>query len=255
MTARPAFRRAIAIHGRDGVVEAEMEDDFHRFGVTVRHDGLRALRIEARAHRYPWVTCQEAPAALTALEGVALSANPAALFSHADPRHHCTHLFELAALALAHAARGDGRRLYEAEVTDPEQGARAARLTQDGQLVMEWRLHDDRITAPPEYAGRAAGSFRSGGLAALDPDLAERLLILRRVVQTAGGRAMNVDAYATAAAMGRPPACYSLQPAIAGRARRIPLTHRDWSDFPSLLRSLGPWSHLDTGQGPGGQAD
>ncbi len=238
MTPEPAFRRAITIQGRDGVVEAEMEDDFHRFGVTVRHDGVRALRVQARADRYPWATCQEAPAALAALEGVDLPLNPAALFRAADPRVHCTHLFELAALALAQAARGDGQRRFEAEVTDPEGPFRAARLVQDGELVLEWRLQGDVITAPPAYAGRAAASFGSRALSELEPDLAERLLVLRRVVQTSRGRGLDVDAYPNAAAMKRPAECYSLQPANAGRARRIVGTHRDWPDLASLTESL-----------------
>lgn len=238
MTPAPAFRRAISIRGRDGVVEAELADDFHRFGVSVRHDGRHALAVEAGAGRYPWATCVEAPAALEALAGATLSANPAALFQHADPRAHCTHLFELAALAMAQAARGDGARLFEAEVTDPDDGVRLARLFQDGGLVMEWRLQDDLITAPPTYAGRAAASFRSAALAELEPDLAERLLILRRVVLTARGRAMDVDAYPTAAAMRRPAECYSLQPANAGRARRVADNFRDWPDRQTLLAAI-----------------
>ena len=238
MSEAPAFRRAISIRGRDGVVGAELEDDFHRFGVTLHHDGRTVTHIEARAGRYPWATCAEAPAALATLAGVALASDPTALFRHADPRAHCTHLFELAALAIAQAARGDGTRLYEAEVTDPDDGVRTARLFQDGDLALEWRLLDDMITAPEAYAGRTVAAFGSRALAELEPALAERLLILRRVVQTARGRAMDVDAYATAADMRRPAECYSLQPANALRARRIPGTHRDWRDRQTLARSI-----------------
>ncbi len=238
MSEAPAFRRAISIRGREDVVDAQLEDDFHRFGVTLHHDGRVVTRVEARAGRYPWATCAEAPTALASLAGVALSGDPTALFRQADARAHCTHLFELAALAIAQAARGDGSRLYEAEVTDPDDGVRTARLFQDGDLVLEWRLFDDLITAPEAYAGRAIASFGSRALAALEPALAERLLILRRVVQTARGRAMDVDAYATAADMRRPAECYSLQPANAARARRIPGTHRDWPDRQTLTRAL-----------------
>ena len=235
-----AFRRAILIESRAREVSAELEDDFHRFGVTLHHDGDRVVGVEGRAHRYPWVTCLEAPTALRALEGVALAANPATLFRHADPRAHCTHLFELAALALAQATRGPGVRRFEAEVTDPQEGVRLAQVLEDGELVLEWRLSEDLITAPPAYAGRAAGSFGSAVLAEVEPVLATRLLIMRRVVQTARGRQMDVDAYATAAEMRRPAACYSLQPSNAGRARRIPGSHRDWLDAPAVLQSLTP---------------
>jgi hypothetical protein len=234
----PAFRRAIVVRGAGGRVEADLEDDFHSFGVTLHHDRQVVRRIEARATRYPWATCLEAPGALAALEGAALRANPATLFQHADPRAHCTHLFELAALAMAQAARGDGERLFEAEVTDPEGETRTARLFRDGELAMAWRLASDVIDAPSPYAGEPLASFSSKRLTGLEPDEAETLLILRRVVQTARGRQMDVDAFATAAAMGRTAQCYSLQPPNAPRAARVTGSVRDWQNRPALRRSI-----------------
>ena len=244
MTARPAFRRAIFIRNQGGRVDADMEDDFHRFGVTLRHDSRVVRGVEARADRYPWATCLEAPLALNALEGVAVSADPTAVFRHADPRLHCTHLFELAALALAQAARGEGSRLYEAEVTDPVEGSRTARLFLDGSLALEWRLAEDIVVEPALYAGRALSSFNSRVLAESPPALAEILLILRRVAQTARGRQINVDAFATAAEMGRPAQCYSLQPANAARAARVKGSVRDWPDRDALLSSAAHNSRL-----------
>jgi hypothetical protein len=232
----PAFRRAIVIRGAGGRVEADLEDDFHSFGVTLHHDGHTVRCVEARATRYPWATCLEAPVALAALEGAAIRANPATLFQHADPRAHCTHLFELAALAIAQAARGDGERLFEAEVTDPEGESCTARLFRDGELTLAWRLTGDVIDAPSPYAGEPLAGFSSKRLAGLEAEEAETLLILRRVVQTARGRQMDVDAFATAAAMGRPAQCYSLQPPNATRATRVTGSIRDWPNRP-VLRS------------------
>lgn len=239
MTESPAFRRVILIVAGASAVSAELEDDFHRFGVTLNHDGRQVTRVVARAHRYPWVTCLEAPAALAALEGVAVARDPTTLFRHADARSHCTHLFELAALALAQAARGEGARRYDVEVSDPRDQVRIACLRQDGEEVLEWRLLGDLLTAPAAYAGRDAGAFNSRALAEVEPDLAEHLLILRRVVMTARGRQMDVDLYASAAAMALPAACYSLQPENAPRARRILGSHRDWPDRETLFRSAG----------------
>lgn len=238
MTDGPAFRRAILIRGASGRVEADLEDDFHSFGVILHHDGQVVRRVEARATRYPWATCLEAPGALAALEGATLHANPATLFQHADPRLHCTHLFELAALALAQAARGDGERLFEAEVTDPDGETRGARLFRDRRLVLAWRLTGDVIDAPSPHAGEPLARFSSKRLASLDPDEAETLLILRRVAQTARGRQMDVDAFATAADMGRPAQCYSLQPPNAARALRVTGSIRDWPNRKTLRRSI-----------------
>jgi len=234
MTAGPAFRRAIVIRSAGGCVEADLEDDFHRFGVTLHHNTVAVLRVEARADRYPWATCLETPAALTALRGAPLSANPAALFGYADPR---LHLFELAALAVAQAARGEGRRSLETEVTDPANGVRYARLFQDGVLALEWRLAEDTILEPAADAGRTLASFNSRALMDLPPQRAEDLLILRRVAQTAKGRRMDVDAFAVAAELGRPAQCYSLQPANSARAARVKGSVREWPNREELLRS------------------
>jgi hypothetical protein len=234
-----AFRRAILIRATAGEVVADLEDDFHRFGVTLAHDGRRLAGLHPRAGRFPWATCAEAPRALEILAGAPVSAHPADLFRHADPRLHCTHLFELTALALAQAARGDGARLFEAEVTDSDRaGQRTARLFVDGSPVLTWRLEGETITDPPAFAGRTPSSFNSRALSEAEPDLAERLLVLRRAAQTALGRGVDVDAFPTAAAMDRPPACYSLQLANASRARRMTGSVRDWPDRTTLRASL-----------------
>jgi len=240
MTAPPnsTFRRAIRLLGFDDRVEAELEDDFHRFGLTLRHDGQRVLSVRGRAGRFPWVTCQQAPTALAALEGAALSRDPTILFRYTDPRQQCTHLFELAALAVTQAARGPGERLYETEVSDPVGGRRELRLFQDGVLVLEWRLAGDEILAPSSQAGRTVSSLGSRALAQLPPELAEQLLILRRVTQTATGRSVDLDAVPNAAALGAAGHCYSLQPAALPVAHRMVGSVRQWRDRATLLAAL-----------------
>lgn len=233
-----AFRRAILVEVGQASIEARLEDDFHRFDVRLTHDGRTVTAVEGQGERFPWATCQEAPSALNALVGAPVAADPTALFRHTEPRAQCTHLFELAALALAQWRHGCGRRLFEAEVSDPQGEARRVRLWRDGEQIAEWRLAGERIAAPAAYAGRGAGDFPSRGLAALPPDEAEALLILRRVIQTARARQMNVDAFPTAAAMGRPPYCYSLQPVNAVRAARRTGQTRDWPDRKALVDQL-----------------
>ena len=233
-----AFRRAVLIRVEQRRIEARLEDDFHRFGLALAHDDHQVTGTEGWADRYPWITCIEAPSALTALEGASLGAHPAALFRHADARLQCTHLFELAALALSEARHGPGERLFEAEVTDPQGGAVTASLFRDGAPALEWRLLNGRITAPAAHAGQEASAFTTRRLTDLPPEEAEALLILRRVVQTAQARQMNVDAFATAAAMGRTPQCYSLQPDAAQRAARVTGMVRDWASRAELAESI-----------------
>ena len=244
MSDGPAFRRAIILRGVAGRVDADLEDDFHSFGLSMSHDGLAITRVAARASRYPWATCCEAPAALAALEGAPIAANPSWLFRHADPRVHCTHLFELAALASAHAARGAGQRLFELEVSDPEDGSRTARLFVDGILAVDWRLRGDAIVSPASEAGRTLRDFTSRELVQMDAERAEQLLLLRRAAQTSRGRQIGVDAFASAAAMRGPAHCYSLQPRISLRATRCFGSVRDWPDRLSLRLAVTDTPHL-----------
>jgi hypothetical protein len=234
----PAFRRAIIVTIGEGRIDAELEDDFHRFGVTLHHDGAVVTEAEGRAIRYPWTTCPEAPNALAALAGSPLVADPTFLYRHTDPRAQCTHLFELAVVALSQAGRAPGERVFEASASDPEAGPRRAELRIDGALAAAWDLLGDVITAPAEYAGRAVNSLTSQGLSTLDPETALHMLILRRVALTARGRHFDVDAYATAAAMGRSPQCYSLQPENAVRGARVLGSHLDWPTRHTLIDAL-----------------
>src|SRR5215470_13550004 len=89
------FRRAFLLVAGEGRVVADMEDDFHRFRVTLAHDGAHVTGVRAEAFRYPWSECPGATAPLRALEGMPLSARPLAASRHADPRANCTHLFDL----------------------------------------------------------------------------------------------------------------------------------------------------------------
>ena len=234
----PPFRRAILIDHRQGVVQADLEDDFHRFGVTLTHDGETIVGVEGRAGRFPWLTCAEAPGALVALIGARVSRDATAIFRLTDPRLQCTHLFELSALAIAEAARGEGQTLLEAEVEDLAEGGRTARVFRDGALAMEWRIENDIIVAPAAYAGRKPSDFNSRTIADAPPDLAPILLIMRRVAGLAMARRFDVDAFGSAAEMSRSPACFSLQPANAPRARRMTGSIRVWPDRATLAASV-----------------
>ena len=99
------YRRRIRLVSDEGRVRADLEDDFHRFGVALRHDGLRVVEARADARRFPWETCPGAGARIEELVGTPLVVRAVDLAAHTDPRLHCTHLYDLAAWARASAAR------------------------------------------------------------------------------------------------------------------------------------------------------
>src|SRR3954453_19153948 len=97
----------------------DMEDDFHRFGIPLHHDGELVTEVVGEGTRYPWTTCPGAVEPLRALSGAPLTTRLSALGEYAPARQNCTHLFDLTGLAVAHAARGNATtRVYDVAIPD-----------------------------------------------------------------------------------------------------------------------------------------
>jgi hypothetical protein len=229
------YRRAIRLQAGDGRATGEIEDDFHHFRVTVTYADSRVTGAEGQAVRYPWSQCPMAGAALAGLVGLPVGPDPTAVYRHTDPLGQCTHMLEVAGLAVTQAARGPGERRYDVVVTDPVGGQVEAELTCDGAVLARWTLQDGVITAPAERAGHRPSALRSTVLRELPPQEAETLLILRRALPLAGSRSWDVDRFATAADMGREPSCYVFRPGVAEHAERRHGSVRDFSAGPGPL--------------------
>src|SRR5262245_49871646 len=112
-----AYRRRIAIETTEpGIVVARLEDDFHDFIVTLRHDGALVESVTCRSERWPWSTCPSAAESLGALAGMPLSRRFTAAGRWTDPKQNCTHQFDAACHAITHAAWGRTRRCYDVEI-------------------------------------------------------------------------------------------------------------------------------------------
>jgi hypothetical protein len=215
-------------------VSGAMEDDFHRFHLELRHDGERVVEMRGEAVRFPWTECPGANVPLKSLEGMALSAHANAGARHTDPRSNCTHLFDLACLAITHAARGSGRRLYDITVPDRIEGRTQATLHRDGELLLDWNLKGNAISAEPPFEGvRLAKSNFVGWVEEhLDPELGEAALALRRACFISMGRERNLDESPTA--MDYMPlakgSCHSFTPGIAEKTERMLGTTLEFTD-------------------------
>jgi len=257
---RPAgdgiYRRRIVVRRHDGhVVTGAMEDDFHHFHVEVTHDGSRVTRVDSRAERGPWTTCADAVEPLRLLAGVELSTSPTVLRER-DARSNCTHLFDLAGLAITHAARTRpgadssaerrhdlrAARRYDLSVDEAAaarpDGSRTATLWVDGALRLRWDFDDDGIVAPAEWtpAPLRAG-FLKWAAARLDHETAESAIVLRRGLDISKGRDLDLDEVGVAAELAdfTAPVCHSLAPGIADHAVRIRGSARDFTEQPELL--------------------
>ena len=103
-----AYRRRIVLHARHGIVTGTILDSYHEMRCTLRHDGIVVSAIDGEVCRAPFTTCPAAPAALAELVGLPLATPRRMLYGAGRPGRNCTHLFDIAALAMG-AGGGGGR--------------------------------------------------------------------------------------------------------------------------------------------------
>lgn len=226
------FRRRIQINARrspeGGEVRAALEDDFHHFRVALLHRNGIVAKVSAEAPRHPFSACPEASAALAGLGGMGLDPIANSVSRHTDASLQCTHMFDLAGLAIALAARGDEYRRYDIEVPRYEDGRTQARLARDDGFQLKWDIRDSSILSPAPYTGV---NIREGmarwALSTLPADESEAALVLRRCAIISLGRNKDIDQEVHARPTGR---CYAQQPERAHQAIRIVGSTWDFSE-------------------------
>jgi len=222
---RGAYRRQIRLISESGAVRGELEDDFHHFRAVMRHRGGKVSRLEGQGVRVPWTTCPDALAALEQLEGRALSRSLRTLARGIDRQSQCTHVFDLATLAITHASSGSQRRSYDISIPDRIHGHTRAWLGRDAQEFLCWELDDYVIAAPEPFQGRSIvdRSFGAWAESELDCDRAEAALVLRRACFISLGRRYDFARVEDAASFGAVigSACYTFSPQAVERARPI----------------------------------
>jgi hypothetical protein len=233
-SARGSLHRTVRVAVGDGEARAVVEDDFHRFRVTIGHEAGVVTRAEAEAFRFPYSLCPAAGERLTEIVGMAVTPLMADVFRRTDARLQCTHQFDLAALAVAAAARGTARR-YDVEVPDPVDGSTVATLDRDGARVMAWRVEAYAIAAPARFDGISLGAgFTDWVTANLDTDEAEAALVLRRGVFISRGRAM-IEALDRAPHAMTTGGCWVQQPGRSRTATREIGSARDFTGGAHVL--------------------
>ncbi|PXA82810.1 hypothetical protein DMC47_44905 [Nostoc sp. 3335mG] len=220
---QPGYRRRILIEPAPGCVTAELEDDYHRMVVTLRHADGVVSDVSSQMKRAPWTGC---PGAMEQLRRT-FEGHPLAAFARrGEKTRNCTHLHDLALFAAGHADEA-APIAYDIHVSDPADGVREARLDRDGALLLHWTLDGDRFLAPADLAGRRMHEL-GDWIAAQDKPTAEVARILRWASMIAQGRAMDMPAGmpATAWPLG---SCFHFQPEVARDSTRLPGADVDFS--------------------------
>lgn len=241
------YRRAIALYRDSSArVRAAVEDDPHAFAVTLEHDGSCVTDIAAEARRHPLTTCPEAAHELRALIGAPLADPLRTLGRWQNPRRHCTHMYDLAALAMVHALRDEPVRRYDLTIPDVVEGETTATLYRDGESVLAWTIRKGVIVTPQAYAGQKVfGGFTGWARGALaDPEF-EYAFLLQHAFLVAQSRIFDEEKAPLGPASldpMRPDSCYSYSTEHASRAWRVPGNRRDFtaSGNDALLRWFDP---------------
>ena len=245
-----SYRRRIRLATRTPeTIDAGVEDDFHHFRIRLHHDGRHVRKVEADALRIPWTACGDAGTALQVLEGMPLERSCLAVGRWTSAAQQCTHLFDLAGLAAAHAYRGisgdavSGRQ-YDAEIPYGfDRGARkVVRLWRDGTSVLTWTIEGDHVVEPPFSDVPFTGGFFRWADTTLVADDAEAAIVLRRACTIGMGRGMDQDSWSSAAdvSAGATGVCYSQQPERRDVALRVRGNILDFDASPDRLLSDFP---------------
>ena len=248
------YRRRIVLQADATRAFAALEDDFHHLYVDIAHDGHRVIDITGKTVRIPRSTCPGAVQKLLELKGRPLAEG----YGGIDARQQCTHLFDIARLAMTHGLRG-GRRQYDLTVPDAVDKASHPELRRDGQSILEWDVKDRYITGPEPYAGSEL--FGKADWKHLDPETLEAAMILRRAVWISYGR-RGAAAEREARKQGVPVetihhimptslmgACYSHQPGIYEEGVKYDDFTYDFTAHPDWL--LAELTTFDGGIPPG----
>ncbi|WP_066961235.1 DUF2889 domain-containing protein [Rhizorhabdus dicambivorans] len=182
-------RRRFRLINHAGRVEAHLSDEFHEMHCTLWHAGGIITDIDARAFRIPTTACPGAAVVLRELIGLPLAMPREELYEKARVRRNCTHMFDLAALAIAQAARPhEAGRVYDAAVPDETDAPVTVIVECDGQVIHRWLVRDHHIVEPEALAGRPLlRGFTRWAAETFEGDALEAAIVLERTCLIAQG--------------------------------------------------------------------
>lgn len=234
-----AYRRRVALHNTEGVTRIQMEDCNHGFVIQLQHDGERITRVQAEALRYPLSSCPGATTELEVFVDTPLAAQPTDLFHISSPKQHCTHLYDMLRLGIAHALRDTPERIYDVEVPDFKEGVSTATVFRDGQRIHHWAVDFNGITEPESLNGKPLfKGFSQWSQAVFAGDELEAAFVLQMGFFVARARMYDMSALDGQPADVLPVplgVCYSHQEERIAESIRMPGSTRDFSDTPEQL--------------------
>lgn len=231
------YRRRVRLLGQPGLVLAEMEDCNHGFRCRLYHDGSRITAIEPEALRTPLTTCVGALQPIQAMVGTPLDIDSRQLARAMNPRSQCTHLYDLAALAIHHGLRGCPERIFDVAIPDEDGIPTLATVTLNGTLLLSWTISEWVIKNEGPLHGRSLGKgFSKWASEFYQGDERDGAFILQKGYFVSNARRYDInqlEGEAVTEVSGI--ACYSYSPGIIETAVRTADSTRDFTDTPEQL--------------------
>lgn len=228
------YRRRVRLRKAAGTSLAMLDDNHHAMWVRLRHDGSKVIAVESDMIRIPADTCPGAQALLADLRGVSVTSTTDELFAGGRARRNCTHLFDMAVLALAFIQEPQDRRTIDIILPDDVSGRRRVQAFVDGQLIHDWTLEGEIVVAPAALAGRdLTRGFIGYAHATFDGIARDAASMIQKGVIVSRGRQRIVTANAGQSlhdATDMLGACYTYSEPRFSRARESGGYVRDFSN-------------------------
>jgi hypothetical protein len=240
---RGVYRRRIRLMRNGPEVTGMLDDTHHAIWVRIGNDGNVITTATGGFSRMPNTACPGAGIALRELCGLPLSTSLSTLYGAGRPQRNCTHMFDVAALAVVHATRESAPRVYDVAIPDAATGRQRAEVQLDGRMIHSWLIADDRIVDPIAYTGRALiGGFSAWAYSTFEGDIQEAALVLQKGWFVSRARRYVVDAAPPIAlatwAGARSGACYAYTEPQFSAAWTLPGYVRDFSA--GVLETMPP---------------
>lgn len=236
------YRRRIRLFSEPGRVYAELEDTNHGFRCTISHDGEKVTDIHSETLRIPFDTCPGAVTPLRKLIGLPLCDDVQALIPLTDAPSNCTHLLDLALLAIRHSKRTQQELIYDICVADQldDVSPAAAEVYANGVLIHRWQTLHWEITGPEALQGKVLyKGFSKWASEQFNGDQREAAFVLQKGYFVASARRYNIDAQAGQPANAHRDVmlgvCFSYSAPQIDVARRTANSTRDFSNAPERL--------------------
>lgn len=110
--------------------------------------------MEGAAIRIPTTGCPQAVTILRELEGRPIDVDGQTLYSGRQAFRHCTHLYDLAVIAIRHATLPQRSVVYDAIVPDETDGPVSISIRHDDRVVHRWLVREGIILEPYALLGR-----------------------------------------------------------------------------------------------------